>query len=150
MKAQRWMTMVLTLVGLAASPCLKGADEKIPEKPYPLSTCIVTLAPLGEKPVVLNHEGQEMQFCCKECVAKFKASPDAYLAKMDTAAKESAKKNPYPLSTCLVSGEKLDSMGKPYVFVYRDREIKLCCKACLKKFQKNPAKYMDLLPSQKK
>lgn len=127
-----------------------AAEEKAPEKLYPLAKCIVTLEALGEKPVVLNFEGQEMQFCCQECVAKFKASPAEYLSKMDIAAKEAAKKNPYPLSTCLVSGEKLDSMGQPFVFVYRDREIKLCCKACLKTFQKNPRKYLDLLPAQKK
>ena len=33
----------------------------------------------------------------------------------DAAAKEKAK--PYLLKTCLVSGEKLDSMGEPFVFV---------------------------------
>ena len=48
---------------------------------------------------------------------------------------------PYPLKTCVVSGEKLDSMGKPYVFTNGTQEVKLCCKDCLKDFKKDPAKY---------
>jgi len=53
------------------------------------------------------------------------------------------KPKPYTLKTCPVSGDKLGAdMGKPYVFVYQGREIKLCCKGCLKDFNKNPAKYI--------
>jgi len=58
----------------------------------------------------------------------------------DTAAK--AKPFPESIKTCLVSGEKLGEMGKPYVFVYEGQEVKLCCKGCLKKFDKEPAKYL--------
>jgi hypothetical protein len=53
-----------------------------------------------------------------------------------------AKAKPYPLKACVVSGEKLGEMGKPYVFVHEGREIKLCCKNCLKDFNKEPAKYV--------
>ena len=49
---------------------------------------------------------------------------------------------PYPLKTCVVSGEKLGEMGDTYVYKYKDREIKFCCKDCLKDFNKNPAKYI--------
>jgi YHS domain-containing protein len=50
------------------------------------------------------------------------------------------------LKTCPVSGEKLDGdMGKPYVFVYKGQEVKLCCKSCKKDFDKNPGKYMKLI-----
>ena len=52
---------------------------------------------------------------------------------------------PYPLDKCIVSDEKLDSMGKPYVFTHEGQEIKLCCKSCLKDFNKNPAKYLKKL-----
>ena len=48
---------------------------------------------------------------------------------------------PYPLKTCVVSGEKLDSMGKPYVFTNGTQEVKLCCKDCLKDFKKDPTKF---------
>lgn len=55
-----------------------------------------------------------------------------------------AKKDlkPYPLKTCVVSGDKLGEMGDPYVYEYKGREIKFCCKNCVKDFNKNPSKYL--------
>jgi YHS domain-containing protein len=53
-----------------------------------------------------------------------------------------AKLKPYPLKTCVVSGEKLGEMGDPYVSKYEGREIKFCCKGCVKDFMKDPAKYI--------
>jgi hypothetical protein len=63
----------------------------------------------------------------------------------DTSSAGDAKSpKPYPLKTCIVSGEKLGGdMGKPYVFVYEGQEIKLCCKRCLKDFNKAPGKYLQ-------
>ena len=58
------------------------------------------------------------------------------------AADQKAAAKPYPLKTCVVSGEKLGEMGDPYVFTYEGREIKFCCKGCLKDFKKDPAKYI--------
>lgn len=61
------------------------------------------------------------------------------------------KAKAYPLKTCVVSGEKLDGdMGKPHVFTYQGREIKLCCKSCLKDFKKEPAKYIKKLEEAEK
>ena len=57
--------------------------------------------------------------------------------------KETAK--PYPLDKCIVTDEKLDSMGKPYVFTHEGQEIKMCCKSCLKDFKKDTAKYLKKL-----
>jgi len=31
---------------------------------------------------------------------------------------------------------------KPYTFTHDGQEVKLCCKSCLKDFNKDPAKYM--------
>ena len=56
---------------------------------------------------------------------------------------KTAKPKPYPLKTCVVSDEKFGGdMGEPYVFTHEGREIKLCCKSCLKDFKKDPAKYV--------
>jgi YHS domain-containing protein len=49
---------------------------------------------------------------------------------------------PYTLETCVVSGDKLGEMGKPFEYEYKGREIKFCCKNCVKDFQKDPAKYV--------
>ena len=61
------------------------------------------------------------------------------------APAEAPKVKPYPLDTCIVSGEKLGSMGKPVVFTHEGQEIKLCCKSCKPKFEKDPAKYLEKL-----
>ncbi len=52
---------------------------------------------------------------------------------------------PYPLDTCVVSGEKLGTMGKPIVHQQDGREVQFCCKSCLPKFAKDPAKYLKKL-----
>ena len=57
-----------------------------------------------------------------------------------------AKGKAYPLKTCIVSDEKLGGdMGEPYVFVHQGQEVKLCCKSCLKDFNKDSAKYLKKL-----
>ena len=56
--------------------------------------------------------------------------------------KKSDKLKPYTLKTCVVSGDKLGEMGDPYVYEYKGREIKFCCKGCLKDFNKEPDKYI--------
>lgn len=61
------------------------------------------------------------------------------------ADKKSEKLKPYPLKTCVVSGAKLGEMGAPFVYEYEGREIKFCCKGCLKDFKKDPAKYIKMI-----
>lgn len=61
-----------------------------------------------------------------------------------------AAKDKYPLTTCVVSDEKLGSMGDPIEYVHRqagqpDRVVLLCCKSCIKAFKKDPAKYLQKL-----
>jgi len=80
-------------------------------------------------------------------VATFLATPFAGLA---AESKSDDKAKDYPLTTCVVSGEKLGEMGKPYVFTHEGREIQLCCKDCLKDFKKDPAKYVKKLDDAKK
>ena len=48
----------------------------------------------------------------------------------------------YPLDTCVVSGEKLGSMGDAYVLEHKGQQVQLCCKSCLKKFNKDPDAYV--------
>jgi YHS domain-containing protein len=69
-------------------------------------------------------------------------SGDAALSTESTAAK------PYPLDVCLVSGEKLGSMGEPVVIVHEGQEIKFCCDSCLPRFKENPEKYLSQLETQ--
>ncbi|GDY13146.1 hypothetical protein LBMAG53_20240 [Planctomycetota bacterium] len=66
----------------------------------------------------------------------------------DDAADKAAVK-PYPLDTCIVSGEKLGGMGAPIVKVVGDQEVKFCCKGCTKDFDKDPAKFLKKLETAK-
>jgi hypothetical protein len=52
----------------------------------------------------------------------------------------------YPLDYCVVTDNELGSMGKVITKVYGDQQIKFCCKPCVAKFEKNPAKYLAKLP----
>jgi hypothetical protein len=51
----------------------------------------------------------------------------------------------YRLKTCIVTDNALGSMGKVITKVYDGQEIKFCCKPCVRKFEKNPAKYLSKL-----
>ena len=61
------------------------------------------------------------------------------------------KAKPYPLAKCIVSDEKFEgSEMKPYEFDYKGQTIKLCCKSCLKDFNKEPAKYLKKIAEAQK
>ena len=51
---------------------------------------------------------------------------------------------PYPLDFCLVSGNDFADHPEmiPYIHVHEGISIKLCCKPCLPKFEKNPQQYL--------
>jgi len=66
------------------------------------------------------------------------------------AADKKTEARPYKLETCIVTGEKLGEMGKPVVFEYKGQECKLCCKACRKDFDKEPAKYLKKMQEAEK
>ena len=60
------------------------------------------------------------------------------------AAKE---RKSYPLNVCVVSDEKLGSMGKSPEYIYRvdgqpDRLVMFCCSGCEEDFMKAPADHL--------
>lgn len=75
--------------------------------------------------------------------------PSQLLADDQTNSVNASPHSPPPkpdlLKTCPVSGDKLGEMGKPFVFVYKGQEVKLCCPDCKSDFDKNPEKYMKLI-----
>jgi hypothetical protein len=66
------------------------------------------------------------------------------------ADKKEEKKSDYPLTTCVVSDEKLGSMGKPYIVKIKGREVQLCCDGCEKDLKKNPDKFLKKLDEAEK
>ncbi len=56
----------------------------------------------------------------------------------------------YPLKKCPVSDELLGEMGKPVKVTHEGTDVYLCCKSCLKDFNKEPAKYVGMVKAAQK
>ena len=56
----------------------------------------------------------------------------------------------YKATTCPVSGEKLGEHGKPVKVTSEGTDVYLCCKSCVKDFNKEPAKYVKIVKEAKK
>jgi YHS domain-containing protein len=56
-------------------------------KPYPLNYCLVSGDKIGEmgEPAMTNYMGQEIKFCCADCVKDFNKNPKKYLKKLAKA-----------------------------------------------------------------
>jgi len=64
---------------------------------------------------------------------------------------KAAKPKPYPLDFCLISDEKFEGSGMtPYEMTVDGQAIKLCCKSCLKDFNKDTKKYLKKLDDEVK
>lgn len=68
---------------------------------------------------------------------------------VNTHDKSTASQKNYPTDLCVVSGEKLGSMGEPIVIKHEGREVRLCCKGCVKDFNGDPKKYLAKLDAPK-
>ena len=77
------LSLLVAMLGYFTVSCATNSSSA-GTKPYPLEECIVTGNELGSMgdPITIVHEGQEVKFCCKPCVSKFKANPQKYLAKL--------------------------------------------------------------------
>lgn len=63
-----------------------------------------------------------------------------------TAAETAATVKPYPLDTCLVTDEGLESKGGSFTMIHEGREVKVCCFACKIAFKDEPDRYLAKLP----
>lgn len=51
----------------------------------------------------------------------------------------------YTSDKCIVTDNRLGSMGDPITYVHNGQEVKFCCAPCIKKFKANPEKYLAKL-----
>lgn len=56
---------------------------------------------------------------------------------------------PYTSKMCVVTDNRLHSMGDPITKVYGNREIKFCCSPCVEEFEADPEKFMEMLDAPK-
>lgn len=68
----------------------------------------------------------------------------------DNEAKPTGVPAEYPLQKCVVSDEALGEMGKPIKVTHEGTDVYLCCKSCVKDFNKDPGKYVKLVKDAKK
>jgi len=124
---------------------MQAAKTQFAGDPYLLSTDPVSGGSLGDKPLIYQHEGRELRFTDQKSIETFKADPTKYLPQVDQQM--IAQQLPfYPLSTCMVSGDKLGGdMGKPVDLIYKNRLVRFCCPDCIKDFNKDPDKFITKL-----
>jgi len=105
-----------------------------------LPKCPVTGEPANLAVSVATDDGPVF-FCCKGCIAKYQANPAKYTANV-AAQRAALAGRPKVQVTCPVSKEPVD----PKVFIESNGEkVYFCCKGCVKKYQRDPAKYASAL-----
>jgi hypothetical protein len=117
-------------------------------EPYTLTSCPVSGEALGSmgEPLEVTVQGRLVKLCCKGCTKKLEAEPQKYLEVVDAAL--AAQQRPYYMvDTCVVSGEPLVEDGEDIGVdvVIKNRLFRVCCKGCIKKLEKDPARYRDVL-----
>ncbi|MDY7107443.1 MAG: hypothetical protein SYC29_02290 [Planctomycetota bacterium] len=128
---------------------------------------INTTCPISGESIVLSagvieYKEHTIGFCCPGCTEAFLAWDDARkdgfvaMAMRGEEAGHAPQKThaesgttqpaaasfPYPLDTCIVSGEQLGSMGDPVIKHYDGREVRFCCAACVDRFEADQEQYM--------
>lgn len=113
---------------------------------YPLTTCVVDSLPLGDAPVEFLHRNALVRVDREACRAAFEAAPEGPQAALERAVV--AQQGPsYPLETCVVTGEKLGSMGAPVDYVFQNRLVRFCCAGCIGTFRADPFAYLQKIPA---
>ena len=146
--------ILFALSGLLLLAGLARADDK-PAAAKPevkaQTKCPVTGEDI-DKDAYVDYQGKRIYFCCNMmgCDKKFLAKADEMVKKMQAegvtlatapAAKAAAVK-PLGNTVCPVSGDEID----PEIsVVYEGQKVNLCCSKCVKKFEKDPAKFMAAL-----
>lgn len=134
---------VLALALVATSAFAQKPDEYKGD-PYTLGVCAVSGEKLGAMgdPVLLNHEGRDIRFCCAGCPPKFEKDPGQYLSKVD-ALMVKAQKGHYPLDTDVVSGEPLGDV--PVDVIHNNRLLRFSSQTNAQKFSGKADEYLAKL-----
>jgi Cu+-exporting ATPase len=88
--------------------------------------------------VSVEHDGNPVFFCCRECLSKFQADPDAYRGKLAASYTYQTK--------CPVTGKPIDP-GVSFTMPEGERAY-FCSEACKATFRRDPASYAAKLAEQ--
>lgn len=117
---------------------------------YPNKVCAVSGEALGSMGDAVNviHNNRLVRLCCAGCKEELDTDAAGVFKKLDEAVVKAQSEN-YPLKTCVVSGEKLDSMGGSVNHVVANRLVKFCCAGCADEFKKDPAAHLKKIDDAK-
>ena len=80
---KKFLTLIISAAFLGCGD-VNTNNVETTGSPYPLDTCIVSDKKLGSMgdPMVIDHEGQQVKFCCSPCIDDFKKDQAKFLAKI--------------------------------------------------------------------
>jgi YHS domain-containing protein len=81
------LSPAVALMACSKDEDINAAGEGASGGDYPLTTCVVSGEPLGSMgdPVIHDHNGTTVKFCCKNCLPKFNEDPESYISKVNEA-----------------------------------------------------------------
>lgn len=116
--------------------CVGVAQDKAVMPFYGNAKCPVDGKDVNRK-LFAEHEGQRIHVCSKDCRKAVDAGPAAALAKA------------YPVDKVVeVKNAQCPCMPKPvkaeHSVTWQGHKVSLCCKKCIAKFGKSPARFLTL------
>jgi YHS domain-containing protein len=115
--------------------------------------CPVSGKPLGSMgaPPAVRIGDRDVYVCCAGCTNRLKADPAKYLAKLTPTGPVKATRADAAAvafqKTCPVMNKPLNAMGGPWKINLRGRDVFVCCPGCTKALEREPAKYLAMLPT---
>jgi len=148
---RRWafaLTKLLAAVGFSVKASAAAEKEpkwrSRPADPYPLVDCVVCDSVLDEDSEFIDVDGREMRVCGNlDCGSQFVSSTERWMEVADERMTDQQKPL-YPLESCLVKGESLETTGA-VPFVFRNRLFLLSSEDCRDAIRQEPEKYFRLL-----
>lgn len=130
-------------------PAIDAAIVKQQADSYPLDVCVTSGEKLGGmgEPYNIVVSNRLVKLCCKACAADVRKEPEKAFKKLNEAV-IAKQKTTYPLTTCVISGEKLGADAIDHVT--GTRLVRFCCADCVEEFAKQPLKWFAKLDEAKK
>lgn len=128
------------------SAAIKKVDEGVvaaQKRIYPLATCVVTGEKLSDTAIDHVNGTKLVRLANADAVAQFEKDPKTFMAKVDKGWIE-AQRPGYPTKSCVVSGEPIEGNPDmtPFDYLHGTKLVRLCCRSCVRSFQKDPDTYL--------